>query len=147
MKKVFLCCAALLTASLTSMAEARLFRSGKILSAKFMNNPPGKFKNFGLEEPPKGAVYAAVMVELDNGRKIGIFDYSLRVDGREYECAAIRDNSTGRFSELADGGSRRRCTLFFVLEASDADNAGQAFLVCKAPGGGDNVELNFSPRQ
>ena len=146
MKKLFLCCAALLTVSLTQAAEV-FFRSGKILRTELLKSQPAKFKNYGLEEPPKGAVYAAVTVELDNGRKIGIFDYSLRVDGREYECAAIRDDRKRTFSDVSGGGNRFRCTLFFVLDASDADNAGQAFLVCKAPGGGDNVELNFAPRQ
>ena len=145
MKKVFLLCAALLAASLAYAAEARYFRSGRILRTELLKDKPAKFRNFGLEEPREGAVYAAVAVELDDGRKIGIFDYSLRVDGREYECAAIRNDRNRSFTDVSDGGKRFRCTLFFVLDASEADG-GRMVLVCNAPGGGE-VELNFEPRQ
>lgn len=135
MKKLFLFSAALLAAS-SLYAVTVYCRSGAVLCAEFSRRKPYDFKSFGTEEPIRDPVYAAVTIKLDKGRKIGVSDYSLKVGGRSYECVAVRDNSSERFLELADGGSKRRCTLFFELDASAAGKGGRAVLVCNAPGGG-----------
>ncbi len=144
MKKLFWLCAAL---SVTFMAYAGtvFFRSGRVLCAEVSEVKPSGFKRLCASEPPKRAVFAAVTIKLDRKRKIGIFDYSIRVKGKSYECAAIRDNSTGELTDVTDGGEKRRCTLFFELDASKFQDGGKAQLVCNAPGGGE-VRLTFENR-
>ena len=145
MKKFVWLCAALAAMSL-AYADAVPFRSGMVLRAEVSNTKPYGFQRFCASEPPSRPVaYAAVTVKLDKGRKIGIFDYSLRMGGNTYECAMVRDNDTREVGELGDGGERRRCTLFFEIDAAAVRGAGKARLVCNAPGRGE-VALVFTDR-
>lgn len=115
------------------------FRSGRVLCAEISSARPYGFKRLCASEPPKRGVYAAVTIKLDRGRKIGIFDYSLRVKGKSYDCAAIRNNSTNDLTDVTDGGEKLRCTLFFEIDASAQSGDGKALLVCNAPGGGETA--------
>jgi len=144
MKKFVWLCAAF--AAMSSVyADAVFFRSGRVLRTEVSSIKPYSFKRLCASEPPRPAAYAAVTVKLDKGRKIGIFDYSLRIGGKTYDCAMIRDNSTRESGEIADGGDRRRCTLFFEIDESAAQDPGKARLICNAPGRGE-VELVVTDR-
>ena len=143
-KFVWLCAA--LAAMSFAYADAVIFRSGRVLRAEVSSVRPYGFKRLCATEPPRRPVaYAAVTVKLDKGRKIGIFDYSIRMGGRTYECAMVRDNDTGEIGELCSGGDRRRCTLFFEIDAAAVDDASRAQLICSAPGRG-KIELAFIDR-
>ena len=144
MKRSLLFCAALL-AVLPAYAGIVLFRSGAILRAELSERRPGGFRRLALDEAPKSPVYAAVTVKLDKGRKISIFDYSLKIGKRLYPCAAVRDNAENEFAVTCGGGEKRRCTLFFEIDAAAAKRGGRKLLVCNAPGGGE-VEIKFADR-
>ena len=145
MKKFVWLCAALAAMSY-AYADTVLFRSGRVLRAEVSTIRPYGFKRFCASEAPRRPVaYAAVTVKLDKGRKIGIFDYSLRMGGNTYECAMVRDNDTREVGELCDGGDRRRCTLFFEIDAAAVRGASRAQLNCSAPGRG-KIELAFINR-
>ena len=145
MKKFVWLCAALAAMS-SAYADTVLFRSGRVLCAEVSSTRPYGFKRFCASEPPgRPVAYAAVTVKLDKGRKIGIFDYSLRMGGNTYECAMVRDNDTREVGELGDGGERRRCTLFFEIDAAAVRSASRAQLICSAPGRG-KTDLKFTDR-
>ena len=144
MKKFLWSCAALAAMSF-AYADAVFFRSGLVLRAEVSSIKPNGFKRLCASAPPRPAAYAAVTVKLDKGRKIGIFDYSLRAGGKTYECAMLRNNETRNQSDVFDGGERRRCTLFFEIDDSAAQNPGKARLICNAPGRGE-VELAVTDR-
>jgi len=145
MKKFFWLCAALAAMSV-AYADVVIFRSGRVLRAEVSSVRPYGFKRLCATEPPRRPVaYAAVTVKLDKGRLIGIFDYSLRMGGNTYECAMVRDNDTREVGELCSGGDRRRCTLFFEIDASAVKSASKAQFICSAPGRG-KVELAFINR-
>ena len=143
MNKGLLLVAALAAWSSVFAADLPFFRSGRILRAEFSRIKPQGFKRLALGGAPSRPVYAAVTVKLDRGRKIGIFDYSLEVDGETRVCAAVRDDGENEFSLSADGGDKRRCTLFFELTSVPANK--KAFLVCNAPGGG-RIAVTFVDR-
>jgi len=139
MKKLFCLCAALAAATAAYAAEALYFRSGMILRAETSQNKPYGFKRLADDEAPENPLYAAITVKLDEGRKISIFDYSLRIGRRRYKCAAVRDNTSKTLTVVSDGGKKRRCTLLFELDAAAVKKGGAAKLVCNAPGGGETV--------
>ena len=145
MKKFLCLCAALAAMPFAYAAEAIYFRSGMILCAETSQLKPNGYKHLSTAATPKKPVYAAITVKLDEGRKIGIFDYSLRIGKKLYLCAAVRDNSSKSIAITADGGKKRRCTLFFELDAAVVKKGGAARLVCNAPGGGE-VVIRFSAR-
>ena len=136
MKKLLLVCTLFAAAELVC-AEAVAFRSGAILCAELSTVKPSGFKRLDTGEAPKDPIYAAITVKLDPGRKISIFDYSLRIGNRRYECSAVRNNGEDEISVTSDGGEKRRCTLFFELDAATAKRGGKCILVCNAPGGGE----------
>ena len=139
MKKLFCLCAALAAVTAAHAAEALYFRSGMILRAETSQIKPYGFKNLSDAEKPEKPLYAAITVKLDEGRKISIFDYSLRIGKRRYKCAAVRDNTSKTLAVTCDGGKKRRCTLFFELDTAAVKNGGTAKLVCNAPDGGETV--------
>ena len=145
MKKFLCLCAALAAVPFAYAAEALFFRSGMILCAESSQLKPNGFKKLSTAETPESPAYAAITVKLDEGRKIGIFDYSLRVGKRLYLCAAVRDNTSKDLAITADGGDKRRCTLFFEIDAAAVKKSGTVKLVCNAPDGGE-VVLKLIPR-
>lgn len=145
MKKLFCSFAALCAVSFAYAAEAVYFRSGAVLCAETSTLKPAGYKRLALGKVPEDPVYAAVTVKLDEGRKVSIFDYSLKVGSTEYPCAAVRDNSADRFALTVSGGKKRRCTLFFELDSSEAESGSRHTLVCNAPDGGE-VTLKFTAR-
>lgn len=138
MKKFFWLCAAL-AVTFAAGAGTVFFRSGMVLCAEVSNIKPYGFKRLCASEAPKRARFVAVTVKLDRGRKIGIFDYSLRIKGKSYDCAAIRDSDGDELTDVTDGGRKRRCTLFFEVAAPALPEGGKAQLVCNAPGGGETA--------
>lgn len=144
MKKFLVFCAALY-AVLPVFAAPVDFRSGKILRVESSTSRPSGFRRLAVDEAPRDPVYIAVTVKLDRGRKISIFDYSLKLGGKTYECAAVRDNGENEILIASDGGKKRRCTLFFEIDAAAVERGGSRLLVCNAPGGGE-VELKIVDR-
>lgn len=114
------------TADMKKRAASVRFRSGWILCAevqiKSINNPA--IININRYEPPSrvsgDAAYAAVTVELDKGRSIGIYDYVLRNDRNDiYPCVAIQENN-GIFDagswEIRDTNPKNRYTMLFKVQ-------------------------------
>lgn len=137
MKKLLSLCAILAATAAAHAAEALYFRSGVILCAETSQIKPYGFKHLSDAEAPKDPFYAAITVKLDEGRKISIFDYSLRIGKRLYVCSAVRDNAADSVEIACDGGEKRRCTLFFEIDAAAVKKGGTARLICNAPGGGE----------
>ena len=117
------------------------FRSGEILAAEFAKEPPEDVRNrdeLDLSDLPDRRVYAALTVSLTSGRKISIYDYSLKAGGVKYRCIALRigDNSidAARF-ETVGSGRGNRCTLYFVLDPRDVGRGAHETLtlVCNVP--------------
>ncbi len=134
------CCLLLFCAAAAS-AETVRFRSGEILCAELSKEKPEGVRNadkLDLSELPDRRVYAALTVALDPGRKISIYDYSLKVFGVANRCIALRngDNSIDG-ARYETGGSDRenRCTLYFVLNAREVGvgSREKLTLVCNVP--------------
>ena len=131
-------CVILLFCAGAASAETVRFRSGEILCAELSKEKPEGVRNadkLDLSELPDRKVYAALTVALDPGRKISIYDYSLKSFGVVNRCIALRngDNSIDG-ARYETGGSDRenRCTLYFVLNAREVGIASseKLTLVC-----------------
>ena len=133
-------CAAVGFAAPRLAAETLRFRSGEILAAELSTSLPYIMNRSSadLADLPEQRVYAALTVSLDPGRKISIYDYSLKVSGTKYRCVALQNgNNTidGAKFECSGGGRNARCTLFFVLNASEVGTGAsdRLRLVCNVP--------------
>jgi hypothetical protein len=116
--------------ALVSLAEEDYFirfRSGKILSAELMpggSNLYLSIKNVNKYEPPSritsDVAYAAVTVQLDPGRSLSIYDYSLRNDMEQvFPCIVIREND-GDFDAskwlYENSAQKDRFTMLFKVQ-------------------------------
>ena len=138
MRKIIFICAVLTLLPRLS-AETLRFRSGEILCAELSKTMPYIMnrEDADLTDLPENKIYAALTVSLDPGRRISIYDYSLKVSGTRYRCIALRsgDNTIdGAKYECSGGGRNARCTLFFVLNAREVGTGGsdRLRLVCNA---------------
>jgi len=126
--------------ALEAAAETRRFRSGEILCAELAEELP-YIRNrsaVDISNLPDKKIYAAMTVALDAGRKISIYDYSLKAFGVSYRCLALRtgDNSIdGSKFESNGGGRGNRCTLYFALNAREVGlgKLERLRLVCNVP--------------
>ena len=139
MRKTLVVCCLLLFCAAAAPAGTVRFRSGEILYAELSRVKPGDIRNrdkLDLSELPEQKIYAALTVSLDSGRKISIYDYSLRAFGVAARCIALRngDNSIDGSRFEIDGN---RCTLYFVLNAREVGIGNRAdeklTLVCNVP--------------
>ena len=141
MKKPLVLCCLLLLCAVTASAETLRFRSGEILCAELSKEKPEGVRNadkLDLSELPERRIYAALTVALDPGRKISIYDYSLKAFGVVSRCIALRNGSNSiDGSRYETGGSDRknRCTLYFVLNAREVGigSREKLTLVCNVP--------------
>ena len=140
MKFSHIVCTLVLFCAVAGSAETVRFRSGEILAAEWSGALPYIMNRdaAGLADLPEQRVYAALTVSLDPGRKISIYDYSLKVSGTKYRCIALQNgNNTidGAKLECSGGGRNARCTLFFALNASEVGTGGsdRLRLVCNVP--------------
>ena len=115
----------LLFCAVAASAETVRFRSGEILCAEISKEKPEGVQNsakLDLANLPERRVYAALTVALDPGRKISIYDYSLKVFGVANRCIALRSGSgpiDGSRYEAGGSDRENRCTLYFVLNARE----------------------------
>ena len=131
----------LLFCAAAASAETVRFRSGEILCAELSREKPEGVHNadkLDLSELPDRRIYAALTVALDPGRKISIYDYSLKAFGIVSRCIALRNgNNSIDGSRYETGGSDRenRCTLYFVLNAREVGigSREKLTLVCNVP--------------
>ena len=131
----------LLFCAVAASAETVRFRSGEILAAELSKEKPEGVRNadkLDLSELPDRRVYAALTVALDPGRKISIYDYSLKAFGVMSRCIALRNGSNSiDGARFETGGSDRenRCTLYFVLNAREVGigSREKLTLVCNVP--------------
>ena len=130
----------LLLMPLVVAAETQRFRSGELLCAELSESLPFIRNRAAadLSNLPDRKIYAALTVSLDAGRKISIYDYSLKAFGVSYRCIALRngDNSIdGARFESSGSGAKARCTLYFVLNAREVglSRAERLRLVCNVP--------------
>ena len=122
-------------------ADTLRFRSGEILCAELSKEKPEGVRNadkLDLSEAPDRRIYAALTIALDPGRKISIYDYSLKAFGVTARCIALRNGSNSiDGSRYETGGSDRenRCTLYFVLNAREVGigSREKLTLVCNVP--------------
>lgn len=141
MKFSHLVCTFVLFCAVAASAETVRFRSGEILAAELSKEKPGGVRNadkLDLSELPERRVYAALTVALDPGRKISIYDYSLKAFGVVSRCIALRSGGNPIDGSLYEaGGSDRenRCTLYFVLNAREVGigSREKLTLVCNVP--------------
>ena len=145
-KLLWLSCLAAVVAAPRLAAETLRFRSGEILAAELSAKLPYIMNRSAadLADLPEQSIYAALTVSLDPGRRISIYDYSLKVSGTKYRCIALQNgNNTidGAKYECAGGGQNARCTLFFALDAREVGTGGsdRLRLVCNVPP--NSVEL------
>ena len=141
MKKPLVVCCLLLLCAVTAPAGTVRFRSGEILCAELSREKPEGIRNadkLDLSELPEHRIYAALTVALDPGRKISIYDYSLKAFGVVSRCIALRNGSNSiDGARYETGGSDRenRCTLYFVLNAREVGigSREKLTLVCNVP--------------
>ena len=141
MKKPLVVCCLLLFCAVTASAGTVRFRSGEILCAELSREKPEGIRNadkLDLSELPEHRIYAALTVALDPGRKISIYDYSLKAFGVVSRCIALRNGSNSiDGARYETGGSDRenRCTLYFVLNAREVGigSREKLTLVCNVP--------------
>ena len=134
-------CTFVLFCAVAASAETVRFRSGEILAAELSREKPEGVHNadkLDLSELPDRRIYAALTVALDPGRKISIYDYSLKAFGIVSRCIALRNgNNSIDGSRYETGGSDRenRCTLYFVLNAREVGigSSEKLTLVCNVP--------------
>lgn len=134
-------CTFVLFCAVAVSAETVRFRSGEILAAELSKEKPEGVRNadkLDLSELPDRRVYAALTVALDPGRKISIYDYSLKAFGVVSRCIALRNGSNSiDGARYETGGSDRenRCTLYFVLNAREVGigSREKLTLVCNVP--------------
>lgn len=153
MRKIIFICAVVLTLLPRLSAETLRFRSGEILCAELSKTMPFIMNRSeaDLTGLPEKLIYAALTVSLDPGRRISIYDYSLKVSGTKYRCIALRsgDNTIdGAKYECSGGGRNARCTLFFALNAREAGIGGseRLRLVCNAVPGVHELPVVFVNR-
>ncbi len=134
-------------------AETLRFRSGEILAAELSPTLPYIMNRSAadLADLPEQRIYAALTVSLDPGRKISIYDYSLKVSGTKYRCIALQNgNNTidGAKFECSGGGRNARCTLFFALNASEVGTGAndRLRLVCNVPPNSGELPVLFVNR-
>lgn len=132
--------AALVLLPFVAAAEMQRFRSGELLCAELADSLPFIRNRAAADfsDLPDKKIYAALTLTLDAGRKISIYDYSLKAFGVSYRCVALRngDNSVdgSRFESPTSGG-KSRCTLYFVLNAREVGlgETEKIELVCNVP--------------
>lgn len=98
------------------------FRSGELLNAEFSTTKPN-IKNFDklLFGKDDAKTYAVVYLRLSPSRTISIFDYTLEVNNKLYNCVAIQRNYDG-FEYSTDTFNAKNSQeifslLFFVDES------------------------------
>ena len=141
MKFSHIVCTFVLFCAVAASAETVRFRSGEILAAELSREKPEGVHNadkLDLSELPDRRIYAALTVALDPGRKISIYDYSLKAFGVVSRCIALRNGSNSiDGARYETGGSDRenRCTLYFVLNAREVGigSREKLTLVCNVP--------------
>ena len=150
MRKTLVVCCLLLFCAAAAPAGTVRFRSGEILYAELSRVKPADIRNrdkLDLSELPEQKIYAALTVSLDSGRKISIYDYSLRAFGVAARCIALRngDNSIDGSRFEIDGN---RCTLYFVLNAREVGTGGsdRLRLVCNAIPDSSEIPVVFVNR-
>ena len=121
-------------------AETQRFRSGEILCAELSKGMPfiRNRSAADLSNLPDKKIYAALTVSLDAGRRISIYDYSLKAFDVLYRCVALRngDNTIdGAKYESNGNGKKSRCTLYFVLNAREVGlgKLERLRLICNVP--------------
>ncbi len=153
MKFSHIVCPIVLFCAVAVSAETVRFRSGEILCAELSKEKPEGVRNadkLDLSELPDRRIYAALTVALDPGRKISIYDYSLKAFGVKSRCIALRNgNNSIDGSRYETGGSDRenRCTLYFVLNAREVGigSSEKLTLVCNVPPS-QELTVNFVNR-
>lgn len=132
--------AVLMLLPLAVAAETQRFRSGELLCAELSEEMPFIRNRAAadLSNLPDRKIYAALTVSLDAGRRVSIYDYSLKAFGVSYRCVALRngDNSIdGSRFESSGSGRNSRCTLYFVLNAREVGlgERERLRLVCNVP--------------
>ena len=131
----------LLFCAVAASAETVRFRSGEILCAELSKEKPEGIRNadkLDLSELPDRRIYAALTVALDSGRRIGIYDYSLKAFGVVNRCIALRNGGSpidGARYEAGGSDRENRCTLYFVLNAREVgiSSREKLTLVCNVP--------------
>ena len=119
----------LLLAAATLYADCRPFRSGVVLCAE-LSAVPQKIADFDAEDypeiPQQNQIYAAVTINLFQGRQLSRHDYSIRAFGRDYKCAAIKVDDGPWKSNSGDitlAENKRKYTMLFILDNSVVGHA------------------------
>jgi hypothetical protein len=127
---LFLVAAALFSQSLdpeNKKGRSLRFHSGTVLCAELLpenQEIPVKVINVSPFEPASkvtsDAAYASVLVKLDSGRSISVYDYSLLNSRKtEFKCIGVREGENvfdANKWELANTGSDKLYTLLFKVE-------------------------------
>ncbi len=126
------------------------FRGGKVLAAQMSSRPPriSGMEKLETDKSIAQRCYAVVTVKPAPGRTVSIFDYSLDVLGREYNCVAMQKNydsfEGGKVSSgpLEEGD---RISLLYILDgtASGVDQVERYVLKAHAPGSYPDVTIPF----
>ena len=115
-------------------AKSLRFHSGTILSAELLpknQTIPIKVINVSPFEPASKIIsdlgYAAVVVKLDQGRSISVYDYSLLNSRKtEFKCIGVREGEDvfdANKWELANTSPDKLYTLLFKVELPPPDEA------------------------
>lgn len=116
-------------------------RAGAVQEAKFSTSRPEMFS----PSPAAGKsspAWAEIVLALDPGRAVSVFDYALRRNGTEYPCldlAEEQESFQGRKRNYGDSRTERKCRLLFAVPSADDEYE----IVFKLlPGEEDPVKLN-----
>lgn len=121
-------CVCLLFAFLAVVADDNdgkiRFRSGWIVAAEQSTSSP-KIINISKYEPPSritaDVAYVALVMRLDEGRKLSIYDYVLKRGPSEYHCIALREND-GDFDSskwlIENTNPKKTYTMLFKIQTA-----------------------------
>ncbi len=110
----------ILSFSLSSRADVRRFRLGEILSAQMSKRMVTVANWNKLAFPIKynSKIYAVVVVKLDKGRSLSIYDYSLKHAYDIFPCVAIRQGSgsfDGNIWQIDKNSKNELYSMLFIV--------------------------------
>ena len=112
----------LLFLSSSSIASDLVFRGGRVIIAQLTE----KAQKFPALNPivyanvPENKVYAQVTMQLNSGKNLSIYDYSLQVYGKNYPCVALKIGNgqwvSGENWKITSINPKECYSMLFILD-------------------------------
>lgn len=156
--KIFLTALLMLLWTVQELSAAKVvsrcrFRSGWIMAAETSKDAPkiNHLDKYFAKSLPGSIAYAAIVVRLDPKRKLTVYDYVLKKDGRSFPCIALGEAHSDYDArrEISDAIEGRLYAMLFAVDASVlSSEAYTTFTLCYqlSNAGQTDLELRFVNR-